>query len=215
MVCGRATDQLKPWRLAASKRMSSCGVVEILAGQARLIFGEGRIELLRRIAGERAEIVLQPRHQRDVAQLSARGGCVDGVAEHRPVDAAVLGLGVRAAPGGVEHVRCRRGLGYRPAAALGIAEITGDVLDAGKTVRRMPRDAGNAPVALADQALGQRPAADAGDPEDQCRVVSHANSPAVVPVRASAMPVRRGVNPAALRPSPPGADETPVPISHR
>ena len=163
-------------RLGGGEQDVFLGVVEILAGDARLVLGEGRVELVLGEVVERAEIVLEAGDQGGVAQAAGGGGRLEGVAEHGAVDAAVLGLGRLAAPGDEEEVRGGRGAGERGAGRRLVGEVAGDVLDGRHVRRAVAGDADDVPAAGRRQSIGEGAAADAADAEDDRYVVCHARS---------------------------------------
>ena len=170
-------------------------VVEVLDRQPRLLLAERRLGLGARVGLEGAEIVLEARHQRHVAEVGRVVQRVQDVADHGAVDGAVLGLGGLPRPGGEEDVGGldRR---QRPADALGVAQVGRDRADPGRRGLGVAGEAVDGPAARLQQVLGEVAAGDAGDAHDQ-RGRCHGLLPGPArggPLvsRRSAAPARRG-----------------------
>ncbi len=106
-------------------------VVEVVHGQARLLFTEGRLrQVALRVRLERAEVVLQARHQRYVLHRARGLKRAKQVTHHRAVHPDVLGLVGLPGPGSDEHVRgCQSG--QRGARGLRIVQVGTDAVGAG------------------------------------------------------------------------------------
>ena len=134
MVCGRCTLQVKPSRFAAAKDLVLLRVVEVLdVLPALLLAKRGRRHRALAVGLERAEIMLQPGHQRDMSDPGALQA-VQQVAHHAAVDADILGLGGLSQPGGDEH-RIRLQAGEGSLGGGGVLQIGSDRRDARLPVR--------------------------------------------------------------------------------
>ena len=144
------------------------GVIEILEGQARLAFAQRGVGQGARagVGFERAQVVFQAGHQRDVAHAVPWRQRVEQVAHQGGIDADVLGFGVLAHPGGDEDVG-RRDVGQRGAQGCGVEQVGGDVAHGGQVLWGAARQADHVP-ARGQQFARDMVAADAGDADDQC-----------------------------------------------
>ena len=140
-------------------------VVEVLVRQASLILRERRVRLNRGVRLEWPQIVLEARHERDVAHGLFSGGRVEQVLQHATVDVDVLRLSCSPRPGGEEDVRrgaAAHGFGNR----TGILEISGDRSDPRIEGVWPPAETGDLPP-LGEKALHDVAPADARRADDE------------------------------------------------
>ncbi len=106
-------------------------VVEVVHGQARLFFTEGRLrQVALRVRLERSQVMLQARDQCHMLHAAGWLQCIQQMAHHRAVDPDVFGLVGLPGPGGDEHVRGGQS-GQRGARGLRIAQVGADAVGAG------------------------------------------------------------------------------------
>ncbi len=98
----------EPVTLGRLPELVLLGVVEVRVGQAGLVLVERGVRDVPGAVGlERAQVVLEAGHERDVPHRPGRPHRGQHVAHDAGVDLDVLGLGGLARPGGDEHVRRR------------------------------------------------------------------------------------------------------------
>ena len=170
-VCGRCTVQVNPSLSSGGEEDVLLDVVEILVGQARLIFRERRVRLRLRVGLERPEVMLETGYERNVSNRFLAGRRVQEVAKHEPVRFAVLGLGRPPRPGREEHVG-GSGAANSCSDRIPVFEVGGQRCDPAVKAARVSAETGDLP-AVGEYAFGKVAAADPGHPDDEC-VAAHA-----------------------------------------
>ena len=142
-------------------------VVEVLDGEARLLFAEGcGGEGALAVGFEGSEIVLETGNEGDVLDRACGCDGCEQVPHHGGVDADVFGFGGLAEPGGEKDVSdffALKGL----LKAGRIEEVSGYGFEPGNVGVWLAREAQDLP-ALSDEVGGEVVADDSGDAGDEC-----------------------------------------------
>ncbi len=146
-------------------------IVEVPVGEPGLVFPERRVGLRLAVGLERSEVVLEARHERHMGKVGRWREGVEQVPQHRPVDAAVLVLGLLAGPGAEEDMADVEAC-ETPGDTLPIQQVGRDWPDPGSILRGPARQAVDGP-AFGDQEIGDVAAGDPGHADHEGVLLSH------------------------------------------